>query len=373
MGSGLLEPELADALSVRFWIGPAGGPGGDRATPFSTDPAWEAVASGDGWQIWQRRVPRSPAWIVRDVRFIPSPHTGRLRDWRRYAQQVRYLDGRSRDLFRSAIIDQPSERPISHKDWKTAEGIDWSGLLPFGDWVDADRDIGTMSVSRGAWDRRGYHDVDNSDRSSTLADFDAVDTTGSSRDHLLLAGDLPKPRWQFPSTNEARRDSKLKQAQPDVQPTASPTAPATTRERLQVRHTTRDQPESGPERPRRIVTAHKQPESCEVHVHEPGWVQLEVKLDEPAFIVLNQLYTPGWVARSCTWGNQQSLIPREIVRTNLMMCGVWLPSGHHRVDFRYEPAEFFWGAVLSLATLLGLLGSRCIPYCFSRRLRRPLR
>ncbi len=53
---------------------------------------------------------------------------------------------------------------------------------------------------------------------------------------------------------------------------------------------------------------------------------------------------------------------RKILRTNLLMRGVWLPAGHHQVDFYYRPLDFYWGAGLSLTTLVGLTGWLIVRY-----------
>lgn len=100
-------------------------------------------------------------------------------------------------------------------------------------------------------------------------------------------------------------------------------------------------------------------ESCEIVVDERGRIELQVKLDSPALVVLNDYYYPGWVAvrkNVKTYRSEEI----EILRTNRTMRGIVLPTGHHRIAFKYRPAQLYIGAGVSgIAWLLAGTASLC--------------
>lgn len=79
----------------------------------------------------------------------------------------------------------------------------------------------------------------------------------------------------------------------------------------------------------------------------------EVKLtaDSPqgGWLVLSDLYFPGWQARID--GKKVRIFP-----ANYLFRGVYVEPGYHRVDFTYRPLSFYAGTVLSLVTLITLAG-----------------
>ena len=70
-------------------------------------------------------------------------------------------------------------------------------------------------------------------------------------------------------------------------------------------------------------------------------VAIDVTTREGGFLVLNQSYFPGWEA----WIDD---VPVPIVRTNVLVRGVPIGMGSHRVDFRYRPESFRWGLRISV-------------------------
>ena len=68
----------------------------------------------------------------------------------------------------------------------------------------------------------------------------------------------------------------------------------------------------------------------------------------PAFLVLSDVYYPGWVA---TIDNREA----KIFQTNYALRGVAVPAGKHTVTFRYRPLSFYWGLVIAIAALVGLI------------------
>jgi uncharacterized membrane protein YfhO len=84
--------------------------------------------------------------------------------------------------------------------------------------------------------------------------------------------------------------------------------------------------------------------------YAPEYVEIEVALASPGWLVLTDAHYPGW----------QALVdgqPVDILRANILFRAVPLPAGQHIVTFVYQPASLRQGAVVSsLALLLVSLG-----------------
>ena len=78
-------------------------------------------------------------------------------------------------------------------------------------------------------------------------------------------------------------------------------------------------------------------------------VEITTQAPGPAFLVLSDVYYPGWTA---TIDGQET----KIFRTNYALRGVTVPSGGHSIVFRYRPASFYLGLLISTLTALGLAG-----------------
>ncbi len=81
---------------------------------------------------------------------------------------------------------------------------------------------------------------------------------------------------------------------------------------------------------------------------DAGSIELIAELDAPGYLVLSDLWYPGWSARI----GDQAL---PILKANGSFRAVPLPAGRHHVVMWYEPRGFLAGAVLTAATLLGLV------------------
>jgi hypothetical protein len=78
-------------------------------------------------------------------------------------------------------------------------------------------------------------------------------------------------------------------------------------------------------------------------------VEVEARCDAPAFLVLSDVYYPGWVAE--VNGRAAALY-----RTDYVLRGVALPAGVSRVVFEFRPWSFRGGAAVTCAALLVVLG-----------------
>ncbi len=78
-------------------------------------------------------------------------------------------------------------------------------------------------------------------------------------------------------------------------------------------------------------------------------VVLTARLESPGILTVSDNYFPGWRAR--VDGE-----PGEVFPVNLIMKGVRLPAGTHRVELYFIPTRFFLYGGISLLSLLILLG-----------------
>ncbi len=83
----------------------------------------------------------------------------------------------------------------------------------------------------------------------------------------------------------------------------------------------------------------------------PNEVQLAVNSPQGGWLVLSDLFFPGWQARV-------DGIKVRVFPANYLFRAVYVQSGHHNVNFTYRPFSFYMGLVLSsitVATLVAIL------------------
>jgi uncharacterized membrane protein YfhO len=76
-----------------------------------------------------------------------------------------------------------------------------------------------------------------------------------------------------------------------------------------------------------------------------GEVTIDADLDRPGLLILGDAWYPGW--KALVDGRETKIVP-----ANYVMRSVQLPAGKHRVEFRYAPASFRVGAMITLTALL---------------------
>jgi hypothetical protein len=89
----------------------------------------------------------------------------------------------------------------------------------------------------------------------------------------------------------------------------------------------------------------KQSSTAEIISYAPQNILIRTASDEPGYLVLTDLYYPGWLA----------LIDGRESRIEEAFGGfraVSLPAGKHKIEYRFEPADFRIGLELSLASLI---------------------
>ncbi|HWP85074.1 MAG TPA: YfhO family protein, partial [Terriglobia bacterium] len=78
-------------------------------------------------------------------------------------------------------------------------------------------------------------------------------------------------------------------------------------------------------------------------------ISLTANLSQDGFVLLNEIEYPGWEARL----DGQ---PAPILRANGIFRALYVPAGSHRIEMRFRPRRFLWGAAISMATLAGYAG-----------------
>ncbi len=89
-------------------------------------------------------------------------------------------------------------------------------------------------------------------------------------------------------------------------------------------------------------------ETARIVRYESDVVELDATLDRPGFVVLSEIDYPGW---ELTIDDH----PSPIYRSNFRMRGAPVESGRHRLVYRYRPASFRIGLVISCAGLAALV------------------
>ena len=78
-------------------------------------------------------------------------------------------------------------------------------------------------------------------------------------------------------------------------------------------------------------------------------VTLRSEVSAPSILLLSQTYYPGWKALV---DGQEA----PVFDVDLLLTGVALPAGSHEVQFVFDPRSFRAGALLSLASVVMIVG-----------------
>lgn len=80
-----------------------------------------------------------------------------------------------------------------------------------------------------------------------------------------------------------------------------------------------------------------------------GEVVVDTSARAASFLVVSESYFPGW--RALIDGS-----PAKVYQTDYILMGVAVPAGTHHVELRYTAPGASFGAMISLATIGGMLG-----------------
>lgn len=82
---------------------------------------------------------------------------------------------------------------------------------------------------------------------------------------------------------------------------------------------------------------------------KPGYLKLNVNLEENGWILWSQTWYPGWRGKlNGKWVDVQ--------RANYLFQAIYSPAGNHEVEFLYRPVSYVWGAGISAAGVAAVTG-----------------
>jgi uncharacterized membrane protein YfhO len=96
------------------------------------------------------------------------------------------------------------------------------------------------------------------------------------------------------------------------------------------------------------------PATVDVERVSPNELRLHVKTEAERFLVLSEMWFPGWYAQI----NGQDL---PIHRTNYLLRGLAVPAGTYTITMQYRPTSALVGLAITLTTLV------CISLAFAMR------
>ncbi len=104
-----------------------------------------------------------------------------------------------------------------------------------------------------------------------------------------------------------------------------------------------------------IPTCNKIQGEIAILEEKPGYLKINVNLEEDGWIFWSQAWYPGWRGKiNGKWVDVQ--------RANYLFQAVYSPAGNHKVEFLYRPISYAWGAGISAAGVAavtgGLVGTR---------------
>lgn len=92
-----------------------------------------------------------------------------------------------------------------------------------------------------------------------------------------------------------------------------------------------------------------EPPQVVIHERRPTRMRVEAAAREASILVFSEIDYPGW--RVFVDGREADLL-----RVDYHLRGVALPAGTHQVEMAYRPRSFLFGAIVSAATAVAMLG-----------------
>jgi hypothetical protein len=89
-------------------------------------------------------------------------------------------------------------------------------------------------------------------------------------------------------------------------------------------------------------------EAAVLRLHEPDRLELAVRADAPALLVLSEVWDPGWHATV-------SGVPTPVLVANHVLRALPIPPGQHAVVLTYDPPFLRLGLALTLVTVLAII------------------
>jgi hypothetical protein len=175
-------------------------------------------------------------------------------------------------------------------------------------------------------------------RTSRFSDRGRDEDEAGEADYIVYENLKAMPRaWVVPSITAMSLDDAEAAVSHGQMPDGRPFDPA---------RTALVSTEDGDGPPRKTFGA----EASTVHIEEAsnGRFTMSVTSPDGGFLVVSEAYYPGW--RATVDG-----VSTEVYRTNLLLQGVVVPAGTHRVQLEFAPTILYGSGVLSLIGLGGVI------------------
>lgn len=86
------------------------------------------------------------------------------------------------------------------------------------------------------------------------------------------------------------------------------------------------------------------------NLYEPDKIKLKTNFSSPAYLVLSEIWYPGWKA-------YDNGLETEIFKTNYVFRSIYVKKGLHDISFVYDPDSYKVGKAISILSLLTVIGS----------------
>jgi uncharacterized membrane protein YfhO len=115
----------------------------------------------------------------------------------------------------------------------------------------------------------------------------------------------------------------------------------------------------------RMATQPSASPRCDVQQLSGGRVVVDLETDRDGWLVLNEMFAPGWQAEL---QSEEQTVSTEVIAAYGLQRAVRVPAGKHRLTLVYRPASVRWGGAVSAASALAI----CLFAWVARRKRRCL-
>jgi hypothetical protein len=95
------------------------------------------------------------------------------------------------------------------------------------------------------------------------------------------------------------------------------------------------------------VPREEEPGTVRIVSYEPNRMTLAGELRRASFVVLSEVFYPGW----------EALVdgrPAPIIRGDLVLRAIPVSAGKHTIELRFRPKTLFWGLAVSITSMIGV-------------------
>jgi hypothetical protein len=100
-----------------------------------------------------------------------------------------------------------------------------------------------------------------------------------------------------------------------------------------------------------------------IREYRPNRVVVEVESEAPGYLVLADIWFPGWAATV-------NGLPATIYRANYVFRALAVPAGRSEVVFTFDPASYQWGRRISTASVGAIAAASVLAACAALRRRK---